>query len=422
MVKVKIPYGEKYIELTIPRENLLGVLEPRKIPPLTDPVSALRKSLRKPLNKKPLKTLVKPGDKVAIVIDDITRPLPSKVLLPVILEELEQGGVKREDITIIIATGIHRPITEDEAKYLMGDLIAKNYRWVNHDCDSYDLVFVGKTRFGNEVYINRIYAEADVKIIVSDVTLHYYAGYGGGPKSIVPGIAGRKTIYYNHSFMFKKGARIGSTEGNPVFEDIMEGAKLAGVDFTVCVVLNARKEIIGIFSGDLEAAFYSGVQLLDKMCKIPIKEKADIVISSPGGFPFDINLYQAHKGLYTAEYATKDGGTIFLIAECRNGFGNDTFITWMKKYWEYEEIMKKLKKRFILGAHKAFYVKRAVSRYRIYLYSSLDENVVRNILGMIPTENVQTALFNELKKKPNAKILVMPYATETLPILKNGSD
>ena len=290
---VNIPYGKTSIPIVIPDKNFLDTLLPKDLPGYKNPDKAVKEALRNPINNEPLSKIVDKNDEVAIIVDDVTRPLPTHFLLPYLIREIKSSGIRNDRITIIIGTGIHRGITNQEARMLLGSEIVEKFRWINHDCDAKDLVYVGRTSFGNEVYINRIYYEADVKIIVSDITFHYYAGYGGGAKSIIPGIAGRTTIEFNHSMMFHPKAKSGITKGNPVFEDIWEGASLVGCDFALSVVLNSKKEIVSIFAGDLKAVFYEGKKIVDDMYRIPLKEKADIVIAGAGGFPHDINLYQA---------------------------------------------------------------------------------------------------------------------------------
>jgi len=420
LLKIEIPYGSGRLTIRIPERNLMGILEPKILPGVSDPRIEIKNALENPLNSKKISEIASSGDKVAIVVDDITRPLPTKILLPPILDELINAGVHKRDIVIIIGTGTHRPITKEEAEIILGREIANSYAWINHNCDAKDLVHVGRTSYGNDVYINRVYFESDVKIVLGDVMLHYYAGYGGGPKSIVPGIAGRKTIEYNHSLMFHPNARSGVARGNPVFEDIMEGAKLAGWDFAVNVILNTKKEIVKVFAGDLESIFNEAVKIVDSMYKVPIDEKADIVVASTGGFPFDINFYQAHKGLYNAEFATKEGGTIILSAECRDGIGHNIFQEWMLKYKNADQVIKTLKKEFVLGGHKAYYIMRSISRYHVYLYSNLPEHIVTNVLRLKHADDINKILIREINKKLNARVLLMPFATETLPIIRGN--
>ena len=418
MTKFILPYGRSRVLIDIPRENVLSILEPSFPEPISDVERAIVENLENPMGMDKLHKLVNSEDKVAIVIDDVTRPLPSKILLPPLISLLKRVGVKRDNITIIIATGTHRAITKDEARELMGDYIASNYNWVNHNCDDNDLIYVGKTSYGNRVIINRYYVEADFKIVISDITPHYYAGFGGVYKSIVPGIAGRETINFNHSMMFDERADICNIEDNPVFLDLKEGAKLVGIDFSLAVILNPKKDILKIFAGDPDTTFYKGVEFIKSFIALPIKNKADLVISSPGEYPFDINFYQAHKGLFNTEKVVRDDGRIIFIAECSDGFGNSIFYEWLSRFDSYIDVMNELKRNFILGGHKAYYVLKTVSRYSVDLYTSISSMDVKELLRMNPIKDVQRAINDYLMENRDSTVIIMPYSYETVPIIE----
>lgn len=424
MTKISIPYGNEIIQLEIPDDNFLMNVVPKDIPGMTDPSIELKRCLQNPIKTPPLRDLARGKKSVAIVVDDATRPLPSYLLLPTVLSELHNAGVRREDITIIFATGLHRPTTEDEAKRLLGENIAKEYRWLSHNADAPDLVQYGKTKRGTPIYVNRSYAEADLKILIGDVMLHYYAGFGGGGKSILPGIAGRESIIKNHSMLFHPNAKPGMCEGNPVCEDIQEAAKIVGADFVINVVLNTRKEIVKIFAGKLEDVFREGIELVRRMYVVDVPQKADITIVSPGGHPFDINLYQAHKGLFFAEQATKEHGSIIFLAACPEGAGNKLFedSMHMTKGLAPEEalriLMDELCKSFSVGIHKAYYLIRATSEYNIFIKTKMDPREISEVYRMTPIDDPQETLDKLLQKNPDAKVLVLPYGNETLPMVR----
>ncbi|MCR8432721.1 MAG: nickel-dependent lactate racemase [Candidatus Korarchaeota archaeon] len=424
MTKVSIPYGSQVIQLEIPDDNFLMNAIPKEIPGIPNPSIELEKSLEKPIKTRPLRELAKGKRKVVIVVDDATRPLPSHLLLPTILNELQNAGVRQDGITILFATGLHRPVTEEEAKRLLGEDIAERYRWLSHNADAEDLVYYGETKRGTPIYINRLYAEADLRILVGDVTLHYYAGFGGGGKSILPGISGRETIIRNHSMLFQPNARPGICEGNPVCEDISEAAKKVGADFVINVVLNTRKEIVRIFAGELEDVFKKGIELVRRMYIVDVPQKADITIVSPGGHPFDINLYQSHKGLFFAEQATRDNGSIILLAACPEGAGNKLFEDSMRATKNLapdaamKMLMDELCRSFSVGIHKAYYLIRATSRYSIFIKTEMDSREISEIYRMTPISDPQATLDELLRRNPEAKVLVLPYGNETLPIVK----
>ncbi|MEX0568317.1 MAG: nickel-dependent lactate racemase, partial [Candidatus Njordarchaeota archaeon] len=418
----KIPYGKDEVEVTIPDKNFMMVVWPKEVPGSSDPVIEIKKAMDNPIGTKKLEEIARPGDKVAIVVDDATRPAPTYLMLPPILEKLHKAGVQKKDITIIFATGTHRDVTPEEAKKLLGDKIASEYKWINHNCDAPDLVYKGTTKYGTPIYINRIYDEADVKIITGDITLHYYAGFGGGRKSILPGVSGRKTIQHNHAMLFDPNARAGLHIGNPISEDMTEAARLAGVDFMVNVVINSKKEIVKAYAGDFDKAFVEGIKFVEKMYIVKIPYPADITIASPGGSPLDINLYQAHKAIYFAESATRKNGNIIVLAECPDGPGNRIFAEWMEEYKDLEtnEALKavkdRLKKHFRLGGHKAYYILNTVANYRLYMKSSMDPDLLRGIYRIEPVEDVQQLLNQLLEENPDAKVLVLPFGNETLPV------
>ena len=424
MTVVNIPYANEILRLRVPDRNFLMLALPKEIPGSSSPELEVKRAVLNPINAEPLRNVARGKKTVAIVVDDATRPVPTNLILPPILEELHEAGIHRENITIIFATGLHRPVTREEAYRLLGAKVAERYRWISHNADSDDLVYLGTTSRGTPLYINRLYVESDLKLLIGDIMLHYYAGFGGGGKSILPGIAGRETIIKNHSMMFHPNAKPGVYKGNPVCEDIMEAAKIVGTDFVVNVVLNSRREIVKVFAGELESVFLAGIDLAKKMYMVEIPQQADIVIVSPGGHPFDINLYQAHKALFFAEQATRLGGVIMLVAACPEGAGNELFKEWMIRMRGVpaDEAMRRieseLKKNFVIGPHKAYYIIRATSRYRIYIKTEIGAEEVADIYRMHPMGDPQEVLDGLLAENPDAKVLVIPYGNETLPVLR----
>ena len=326
MVDVWLPYSKTEICARIPTRNYLGSIEPKEKPAVADAKAEIERALKNPIGTKPLAEIAKKGNRVAIVADDHTRSTQSYLMIPPILNELNAVGIKDEDITVIFACGTHRAVKPEEAKKLVGEEVANRVKMVSHNCRAKDLVFLGKTKtHGTEVRINKVFAEADIKILTGDVGLHYYAGYGGGRKSILPGIGGAETIQHNHAMLLDPKARTGNLEGNPVHEDMVETAKLAKVDFVLNIVTNSKEELVQAFAGDLEQVFNAGVKMVDEMYKVPIEQRADIAVVSSGGHPHDINLFQAYKGIDNALNAVKRGGVIILVAECPEGHGNEVF-------------------------------------------------------------------------------------------------
>lgn len=421
MVDVWLPYGKTEVCLRVPTRNFLGSIEPKEKPGVPDAKAEVERALKEPINSKRLCEIAKPGDKVAIVVDDATRPAPSHVMVPPILEELNSVGVKDEDVTIIFGCGTHRAVTSDEAVRLLGENVLKRVKTVSHDCKASDLIYIGTTKYGTKIYLNRIFAEADVKILTGDICFHYYAGYGGGRKSVLPGVAGEETIKANHAMLLHSNAKTGVLEGNPVHEDMTEAAKMAKVDFILNVVVNSKGEVVKAFAGDLEKAFYEGVKLVDEMYRVPVDRRADIVVVSPGGHPADVNLFQAYKGVDSALEIVKRDGVIVLVAECSEGHGNQVFFDWMVKFKDLKTVEREIKRNFVLGGHKAYYLMKALQKAKIILVSVMPDYYAVNVFGLNTARTVNEALNQALKiAGENAKVWTMPYGNYTLPEVKVG--
>ena len=402
--------------MEIPEDRLLGFLEPREVPGVPDPEGEVIRALSEPIRSDRIGDIVNPGDKVVITAEDHTRSAPSWLMLPPLLDELNSAGVKDGDITIIFACGTHRAVRPDEAERLLGPEVLKRVKVLSHDCEAPDHVYIGDTSFGNKVEVNKIFAEADVRILTGDVGLHYYAGYGGGRKSVLPGVSSASSIQFNHAMLLHPKARMGVLDGNPVHEDMMEAARLADVDFILNVVQNARHELVRAFAGDLEEAFLKGVELVDRIYKVPIEEKADVVVVSSGGHPHDIDLYQAYKGIHAALEAVRDGGAIVAVAECPEGHGHKVFYEWMTRYKTLEEMEERIKAKFVLGGHKAYYIMKALEKVHIILVSAMPSEQVRNVFRLEPARTAQEGLEKALKLVGrDASVLVMTHGNITLP-------
>jgi len=421
MVDVWLPYGKTEVCARIPTRNFLGSIEPKERPGVADSRAEIERALSQPIGTKRLSEIAKAGNKVAMVVDDATRPTPSYLMVPPILDELNRAGVKDEDITIIFGCGSHRAVKPDEMEKLVGEEALKRVKAVSHDYKSGDHAFLGKTSFGTKVYVNKVLAEADVKVLTGDVDLHYYAGYGGGRKSILPAVSNAETIQHNHAMLLHPKSATGVLEGNPVHEDMVEAAKLAKVDFILNIVINSKQELVRAFAGDLEEAFYEGVKLVDEMYKVPVERRADIVVVSSGGHPLDIDLFQAYKGIDNALEAVKRGGVIVLVAECREGHGNEVFYEWMTKFSDLRGMEKEIEKRFILGGHKAYYLLKALQRVKIILVSVMPDYYAVNTFKLRTARALNDALRDafDLAGK-NAKVWAMPFGNITLPVVKTA--
>ena len=413
-MKVSIPYGVEYLNVSIPDKNLSGIIKTNEMIGSDSPYQLIEQALRKPLGAQHLSTIVSPGDTIAIVVEDYTRPCPTNILLPPLLKELKQSGISETDITIIIGTGTHHPPSIDSIQSILGHKIARAYNVIYNDQQSSTFVSVGLSTYHHQIEVLKEYLDADVKILVSDIEYHYFAGYGGIRKSILPAISSKQTIQQNHAMMFDVHATTGNLKKNPVHLEMMEAMNLAGCDFALGCVLNSTHEIVGVWAGDPEKVMDNGIKLVDIMFKSEISETPDIVVVSADGAPHDINLYQALKALYTASQVVKEGGWIILVAECKEGLGSDLYHEWLQKYKTSSEIKKALEDNFKIGAHKAYYHRKAVETFHICLISSLHESFVDRFLSFHPFSSVQDALDHAIQNSDDTpRVLVLPHGTTT---------
>jgi nickel-dependent lactate racemase len=421
MVDVWLPYGKTEVCARIPTRNFLGSIEPKERQGVKDSRAEIERALSQPIGTERLKEIAKAGDKVAIVVDDATRATPSYLMIPPLLDELNQAGVKDEDVTVIFGCGTHRPVTPEEKEKLIGKEALERVKAISHDCEAEDNVFLGKTSKGTEVHVNKVFAEADVKILAGDINLHYYAGYGGGRKGLLPAVSSAKTIQQNHAMLLHPKAATGVLEENPVHEDMTEAAKLAKVNFILNIVTNSKNELVKAFAGDLEQAFIEGTKLVDEMYKVPIEQRANIVVVSAGGYPHDINLYQASKGIHNALEAVKRKGVIVLVAECPEGHGNEVFSEWMEKFADSKRIEREIRRHFVLGGHKAYYLTKALQKVSIILVSVMPDCYAVNNFKLRTATALNDGLRDafELAGK-KAKVYVIPHGSDTLPVYQTA--
>lgn len=421
MVDVWLPYGKTDVCVRVPARSLLGSITPKEQPACPDAKAEVERALIEPypVGTRRLSEIAMPESKVAIVVDDATRKAPSDIMLLPILAELNRAGVKDENVTVIFGTGIHRAVEPKEALSILGEDVLKRVKTVSHDSRASDLVNIGTTKHGNKIFLNRIFVEADVRVLLGDVCFHYFAGYGGGRKSVVPAIAGEETIKHNHALMFNANASTGVLEGNPVHEDMEQAAKLAKVDFAVNVVTNSKCEVVKAFAGELESVFQEGVKLVDEMFRITVDRRADIVVTSCGGSPADINLFQAHKAINSALEVVKRNGVIILVAECPEGHGNQTFYDWMAKFSDVKAVEKEIKRNFVLGGHKAYYLLKALQNHEIILVSSLPDYYATSIFKLKTARAINDALneaFNIMGKA--ARVWTISHGNYLMPEIK----
>lgn len=417
-MKLSFGFGNGVQEVELPSRNLIGELHANDVPIGLRGEAEVVRALRDPIGSQRLRDIVRPGETVAIVTSDLTRPMPTALVMPALLDELYAGGVRPEDITLVFALGCHRPQTEAERKKLAGERAFREIRCV--DSDPTDCISYGSTSRGTPVDITRAVAEADRRICLGNIEYHYFAGYSGGAKAIMPGVSTREAIQANHSRMVLPECCAGALETNPLRLDIEEAGAMLGIDFILNVVLSEHKEVLRAVAGDPVKAHRVGCAFLDSLYRKELTEPADIVIVSQGGAPKDLNLYQTQKALDNAKHAVRDGGVIILIGSCREGLGEETFEEWMTTAPTPKSLIERIQKEFRLGGHKAAAIAMVLERAEVDLVSELDDDFVRSLF-LVPQPSAQAALEHAFQKLgPDARVLSMPYGGATLPtIIKN---
>lgn len=416
---IDFAYGKENVSLDLPEKNLLSVLKPNDCQSacsLSEAEEIIR-SLDHPIGTDLLENIVNPGETVAIITSDITRPVPSYKIIPHIVDRLLRKGIREEDILVVFALGSHRPHTADEMRSLVGDEVYTKVRCM----DSIDrFVYIGSSSRGTPYEIFEPVVRADRRILVGNIEFHYFAGYSGGAKAIMPGVSTRNAISANHSRMVQPAAKAGAMDDNPVRLDIEEVADYISIDFIVNVVLDEKKHIVKSVAGHHVTAHREGCAFLDGLYRVDIPKKADIVIVSPGGYPKDINLYQAQKALDNAKHAVRDGGIVIWLASAKEGFGEHVFENWMLGHEKASDMIPHIEKDFQLGGHKAAAIAMVLESARIFLVSDLpDETVLRCHLE--PKESLTSAFSDALEiLGREASVIAMPFAGSTLPFVNQN--
>jgi nickel-dependent lactate racemase len=418
-MQISVPYGRSSIALTLPDDVPVDIIEPPAISPAPEPVEVVETALDQPLGGISLSDFA--GAKsVGIAVSDKTRPVPHQHLLPPLLERLESLGIPPQAITLYIAVGTHPPMTPDEFSSILPDAIIGRYAVMSHDASDPDkLVYLGDTSRGTPVWVNKAYAQADLKIVVGNIEPHQFAGFSGGVKSAAIGLAGTETITRNHALMTDPDSQIGKYETNPARQDIEEIGQKLGIQFTLNAILNQSKQIVHVLSGDPRAVMQAGIPLSRQVCQVAVSSKYNLMISSPGGHPKDINLYQSQKGLAHAALITKPGGTIILAAACPEGTGSPHYEEWMLEKKSYEDVFQSFSTEgFRIGPHKAYQIARDASKVNFMFYSEMDLDYSKALL-LNPVTDLQMALEAALAElKPGEHVGFLPHASSTIPYIK----
>ena len=394
-MKVKIACGKEWIEINIPDRAI--VLEKREMNPIEQVEERIAESLEEPIESAPLKEIAKGKRDACVVISDVTRPVPNSVILPPLLHALEDGGINRDRIRILIATGMHRPNLGEELRQMVGDYVFNNYEILNHySRREKDMEIVDEIE-GTPIGINRVYLEAELKILTGLIEPHFYAGFSGGRKSIVPGISSFETMKFMHSFSMIDHPNVRNCllDGNPFHEYALRITEKVGADFILNVVIDRYRRISGIFSGHFNRAHIQGCKMVEEYSTVRLNKRVDMVISSGGGYPLDATFYQISKALICARDILKKGGTIVILCECREGFGSREFINVLRSASSPEEFYERYSdpKKFVIDQWCAQNIFQAIEHAgSIYVYSpNLSEEDLGH-LGIKKIENIQDTL------------------------------
>lgn len=430
MESIHMKYGNEKFKVSVHEENLIQVINSNPFNLGKSEDEIILDSLANPIGTPRLKNMVTKGEKICIVISDVTRAWqkPHK-FLPLIVEELGKAGIPDEDIIFLCAAGTHRKQTEKEHELLLGSELFKRFNIIDHDClDKNNLVYLGDTSYGTPVWINKIAMECDHIVITGAIVYHLLAGWAGGKKSILPGISGYESIMANHALSLGENigdgsnplVRSGYIENNPVHKDMLEAAAFVKPSFMFNVIMGSDGNIAAAVSGNYIEAHKEGRELVNKIDGVKIHEKADLVIASAGGYPKDINLYQSSKTMINMNEAAKEGATLILISQCREGLGGDSDIKDI--ILNYDNILdreKSLRERYSISKFIGYYVCEMAEKYDFIMVSDIDESLVKNA-NIKVVSTIDEALDIVYKKRgENLKTILMPKGANTLPVLQD---
>ena len=421
-------YGKEEFAVTLPAEKIAAELEPNRVElPQRTVAEHIRYALAHPVDSAPLDQLVHAGETVCIVISDVTRRWQSpETYLPILIEELEKAGIRDEDMLILSATGTHRRQTREEHVGMVTEAVYDRIRVVDHQCeDTENLTYVGTTSFGTPVWLDKRALECDHIILTGGVVYHFMAGFGGGRKSILPGIAGRETIMKNHNLALNPGLGNGSnpevrsanmTDSNPVHADMMEACAMAKPSFLINVVVDDNQKIIGVFAGNWITAHRAACDLVDRMYGVPAKEQTELVIASAGGYPKDLNFYQTIKTLSNALAVAKEGGTIILVTKSDEGFGNDDTQRQIAGYETMLEREKDLRENFSIGAFIGYLFAEAGEKYNMIAVTDIPQSDFGTAkIHVVSTLDEALELARQYHGGKLPRATLMPHGANTLP-------
>lgn len=423
-MKITMDYGRDGLEIEVP--DHAHVLQMSDAPALSDMDRRLEDALAHPIGTPALRRLARGRKNACVVISDITRPVPNATILPPILRALEEEGIAREDITILVGTGLHRPNEGDELVQLVGAEIAHSYCIVNHKArEKETLTYLGETSGGAPIWIDTLYVEADLKIATSLIEPHLMAGYSGGRKAICPGLMGVETMRVLHGprLLSHANASEGIIEGNPFHRQALEVAQRAGVDFTLNVAMNERRQVTGIFAGDLEKAHAEGVDFVERQNGATLSEPVDLVITSSAGLPLDLTFYQAVKGLTATLPIVAEGGSVLIVARCDEGIGGPEFTELLLNTESVEQFTRQLEDPnfFVIDQWQLQELCKVMRKAKVMMYSEGIEGADRERVLVDMVSSVEEGIERVLAERgPQARIAVIPKGPYVLTRLQEG--
>jgi nickel-dependent lactate racemase len=411
MERITIPYGKKGSQgLEVPERNYLGTLRPKDVPD-QDEGYVIRASLDSPIGSDKIEEFIEGGKDVVFIVNDGTRPTPTSKILDALAKNLDLSSFR-----YLVATGAHRSPNEEELRFIFGhNLDAIRGNITSHDARKDRCIHLGTSKNGTEMEVNEIAVNADRLVIITSVEPHYFAGYTGGRKSFLPGVASFKTIQQNHRLAMSQQARVLALEGNPVHEDMVDALRVVKDKkiFSIQVVMDRHQNVYRVFSGDLFLAFAEAVECANEVFVADLEERADMVISV-APYPMDVDLYQSQKAIDNAKFAVKNGGVVLLVSKCRAGIGDDTFCHQLSASPDPQSVLENLKIEYRLGFHKAAKLAEMMLNVNIWAVTDIDDKVLTG-MNIRPFDSVQAAVDTYLAKDPNAKILVMMDGSVTVP-------
>ena len=417
MSNFQIPYGREYIPIQLPAHLHADTIAPHEASAAPDPLLAVNQALDAPVGGRSLADFA--GVKTAaIAINDKTRPVPHKHLLPPLLQRLEALGLPPAAIMLIIATGTHPPMPPEEFPTVLPAEIIERYPVLCHNAeDQASLVNLGETARSTPIWVNRHFAQADLRIVIGNIEPHQFQGFSGGVKSAAIGLGGRETVNRNHALMTDPDSKLGEYACNPARQDVEEIGRRIGIHFALNAVLNDRKEIVRMVAGEPSAVMEAGIPSARKICQVQVAGLYDLVIASPGGHPKDINIYQAQKALAHASLITRPGGELIIVAACPEGIGSRSCEAWLEGVTSFEAVFEKFKREgFRVGPHKAYQIARDASRAQVQLVSEMPPETVKKIL-LSPAASLDAALTRALARLPaGVRVGVMTRANVTIPV------